>query len=228
MTVRPGIAAVAALDDDLRHGMYEYIRRAGRPVTRDEAASSVGISRKLAAFHLDKLVDAGLLSARPADTAGARRVGRRPTVYEPAAQDVCVSIPQRRHDLLAELLVDAALAERPGETAREAGLRVAAERGHALGAAERERSRPGRLGTERALTLAESVLAGCGFEPERSAPTCVRLRSCPFHPVVARAPELVCGLNQALLSGVLAGLAAGTVRAELVPGAGGCCVELRG
>ena len=54
---------VGALDDDLRRRMYAYCRRAGHSVTRDEAAAHVGISRKLAAFHLDKLVDAGLLWA---------------------------------------------------------------------------------------------------------------------------------------------------------------------
>jgi predicted ArsR family transcriptional regulator len=57
----PAIRAVAALDDELRRGMYAFIRKARRPVTREEAAASVGISRKLAAFHLDKLVEVGLL-----------------------------------------------------------------------------------------------------------------------------------------------------------------------
>ena len=63
MTPDPAIKAVAALSDDTRRGMYVFIRAARQPVTRDEAAASVGISRKLAAFHLDKLVDAGLRHA---------------------------------------------------------------------------------------------------------------------------------------------------------------------
>src|SRR5712692_8438677 len=91
-------AAVAALDEPLRRRMYVFIRGAGRPVTRDEAGAHVGISRKLAAFHLDRLVDAGLLvagSARP--SAGeARRRGRAPKVYEPSALEIDVSIPERR------------------------------------------------------------------------------------------------------------------------------------
>jgi len=40
----PAIRAVAALDDGLRRGMYAFIRRVRRPVTRDEAAAEVGIS----------------------------------------------------------------------------------------------------------------------------------------------------------------------------------------
>ena len=41
-------AAVAALDDDLRRQMYLEVRAARRPVSRDEVAEAVGVSRKLA------------------------------------------------------------------------------------------------------------------------------------------------------------------------------------
>jgi predicted ArsR family transcriptional regulator len=219
----PAIRAVAALDDTLRSGMYAFIRRERRPVTRDEAAAAVGISRKLAAFHLDKLVDAGLLRAR-CESVGERRVGRTPKVYEPTDTDVRVTIPQREPDLLAEILLDAILT---GEPAEAAATQVATSRGEDLGAAERDRVRPGRLGAERALTLAEDVLARYGFEPTRTAATCVRLRNCPFHPLAARAPGLVCGINHAFLTGFLTGLRAPSVRAVLAPSPGECCVELR-
>lgn len=223
----PAIRAVAALDDELRRGMYAFIRAARRPVTRDEAAASVGISRKLAAFHLDKLVDAGLLRAHYEPAGGIRRVGRAPKLYEPADQDVRVTIPPRQHDLLADLLLDTLLTQGRDETARDAASRVAARRGEELGAGERERVRPGRLGAERALTLAERVLTRYGFEPTRDTPTCVRLRNCPFHPLAARAPELVCGVNHAFVAGLLTGLDAPPgVRAVLTPRAGECCVEL--
>ncbi|WP_328701619.1 helix-turn-helix transcriptional regulator [Amycolatopsis pittospori] len=221
----PSIAAVAALDDDLRRGMYAYARRARRPVTRDEAAAAVGISRKLAAFHLDKLVAAGLL--RFGFAAGpVRRVGRKPKVYEPVAEAIQVQLPVRRHEILAGILAEAVLAEGTGETARDAVLRVAGERGVAAGAEERARSRPGRLGVERALTVAEGMLGRYGFEPSRETGTCVRLRNCPFHPLAAEAPELVCRINHAFLAGLLTGLRAGNVEAVLAPGAAECCVEL--
>lgn len=207
--------------------MYEFIRAARRPVTRDEAAAAVGISRKLAAFHLDKLVDSGVLRARYAPAAGIRKVGRTPKVYEPSGTDIRVSIPQRSHDILAAILVDAVLSERDGETAREAALRVARGRGQEIGAAERHRARPGRLGAERALTLASTLLEQRGFEPAREAPTCVRLRNCPFHPLASQAPEAVCGINHAFLGGMVDGLQAPSVEAVLDPRAGECCVELR-
>jgi len=217
------VAAVAALDDDLRRRLYTYVRQARRPIARDEAAAAAGISRKLAAFHLDKLVDTGLLTSR-FDTLGGPKVGRKPKLYEPSAAEIRVQLPPRRHDLLAGILADAVLS--PSPTAREAALRVARSRGEQAGAEERARLRPGRLGTERALTVASTLVAEYGFEPSRDAPTCVRLRNCPFHPLAAKAPELICGINQAFLSGVLAGLEAPTVEAVLAPGAAECCVEL--
>ncbi|MFD6993412.1 helix-turn-helix transcriptional regulator [Streptomyces sp. NPDC059943] len=222
-----GVAAVAVLADEVRRGLYAYTRRAQRPVTREEAAGRIGISAKLAAFHLDKLVAAGLLISRYDNPDGIRRVGRKPKVYEPADGDIRVSIPERRPDVLAEILVDAVLDKRQGEDARSAALRTARDRGRDLGAVTRVGGRPGRLGPERSLTLSESVLEERGFEPHRQAPTELRLLNCPFHPLAARSPELVCGINHAFLGGFLTGLGAGGIDAVLAPRTGRCCVELR-
>jgi predicted ArsR family transcriptional regulator len=229
VTADPAIRAIAALDDDLRWGMYEFIRAARRPVTRDEAAAAVGISRKLAAFHLDKLVDAGVLRAHYGQAGAARKVGRVPKVYEPSSADIRVSLPRRSHDMLASILMDAVVSEESGGrgSARDAVRRVARDRGERIGAAERQRSRPGRLGAERALSLASKLLAERGFEPARESPSCLRLRNCPFHPLTAAAPDLVCGLNHAFISGMMDGLEASGVDAVLDPRAGECCVELR-
>ncbi|MBC6457280.1 transcriptional regulator [Actinomadura sp. HBU206391] len=219
------MAAVAVLSDELRRRMYAFIRRAGHPVTRDEAAASVGISRKLAAFHLDKLVAAGLLNARYANLTGVRKAGRSPKVYEPADVDVQVSIPQREHGLLADILLDAVLRQTPRTDARAAALEAAVEHGRRLGHAERARTR-GRLGAERALTIADQVLERHGFEPVRPTPTSLRLENCPFQPYAAKATDLICAINHAFLTGFLDGLGARTVQASLVPRPGACCVEL--
>ena len=237
MTSDARIRAVAALDDGLRSGMYTFIRAARRPITRDEAAAAVGISRKLAAFHLDKLVDAGVLQADYQPISGIRKAGRAPKMYRPVDADIHVSIPSRQHDLLADILLDAVLAtsrhnagDNDGdntEDAAQAAVRAAGERGHQAGVAERERIRPGRLGAERALTLTETVLHRHGFEPNRASSTCLRLGACPFHPLAGRAPELVCGINHAFLAGLVDGLGAEPVTAILDPTAGECCVEMR-
>ncbi len=220
------VRAIAALHDDTRRALYAHVRDAHRPVTREQAAAEVGISRKLAGFHLDKLVEAGLLTAGYDSAARFRALGRTPKTYRPADLDIAVTIPTRQPVLLAELLVEAIVTARPDETARHAAERVAAARGRQLGEATRATTRPGRLGSERALTLAEAVLRGHGYEPTRESPTRIRLRNCPFHPLPATAPELVCQLNHRMLTGLLQGLNASTTRAVLTPRAGECCVEL--
>jgi hypothetical protein len=94
------LEAVGTLADDLRRRMYLFIRDRGRPVSRDEAAEAVGISRKLAAFHLDKLIEKGLLKAHYRRLSGRSGpgAGRPSKVYEPAEVQVAVSIPSRSYD----------------------------------------------------------------------------------------------------------------------------------
>ncbi|WP_077797491.1 metalloregulator ArsR/SmtB family transcription factor [Streptomyces sp. JHA26] len=220
------IDSVSVLSEDSRRRMFAFIRRAGHAVTRDEAAASVGISRKLAAFHLDKLVDAGLLRTRVETPGGIRKVGRRPKVYEPTDAQITVSIPDRRHELLADLLLDAVLTEEAGENAAQAAMRSAERRGRQMGEEAREETRPGRLGPERGLTACEHLLDRCGYEPVREGPTRLRLRNCPFHPLAAKAPDLVCGMNQAFLGGFLDGLEVNGIQAVLAPEPDECCVRL--
>ncbi|MFI7411969.1 helix-turn-helix transcriptional regulator [Streptomyces sp. NPDC049627] len=207
------MAALAVLGDESRRRLLEFVRRARRPVTREEASAAVGISRKLAAFHLDKLVASGLLQARH-DRQGQRRVGRAPKVYEPVPHTLAVSLPPRRQDLLASLLAQAIIAQRPGESAQEASLRVAHERGAALGA-------------EAPAADVTAFLEAFGFEPEDAGNGRTVLHNCPFHPVAAQAPQLVCGMNHAFLRGYLTATDARDTTAVLAPRPGACCVELR-
>src|SRR5690242_13061413 len=130
---------------------------------------------------------AGLLRTSFARPAGLRRAGRAPKAYAPAGLDVHVSIPHREHAVLAGILVDT-VAATSDPAASQAALRVAGDRGRELGQAERAATRPGRLGAERALTLASGFLERSGFEPVRPGPALLRLRNCPFQPLAAQAP----------------------------------------
>jgi predicted ArsR family transcriptional regulator len=222
---REAVAAVAALADDARRALYEYVRATGAPVTREAAADAVGISRNLAAFHLDKLVELGVLRSG-FDAARTRRVGRAPRTYEPADSDIAVRVPERSPDLLAAILVEAVTNQRKHERAEQAAMRVARGRGATVGADARARTRSGRIGVERAAALAHRVLADQGFEPYREG-TALRPRNCPFHPLAARQPEFVCRLNREYLAGVIEGIGAeGRIAATLSPRAGECCVEI--
>lgn len=225
--------AVAILADEQRRKLYGLVRHAHRPVTREEVAEQAGVSAKLAAFHLDKLVDAGLLRAHYASPDGVPRVGRKPKVYEVTATHIRVSLPERRAEVIAGILVDAVAGldapagREAGQSARAAALDSARRRGEEIGAAARAGLRPGRLGAERSVSAAESILEDYGYEPVRVSPTGLRLLNCPFHEVVDRAPDLVCGLNRDLIAGVLDGMRCSGIEAVLAPAPGQCCVELR-
>jgi predicted ArsR family transcriptional regulator len=227
---RQQLAAIALLADELRQRLYRFVAAQPGPVTRDQAAVAVGISRKLAAFHLDKLVGAGLLEATAPDPASRRPgPGRAPKAYQPAATELAISIPQRRYEALGDLLAQAIGAEGPASGARLGAHQLARERGQALGERVRTERRLGRLGPERALTVASELLAACGYAPARaSIQGQLVLRNCPFQQLARRAPELVCGLNQEFMAGLLAGLRARRVEAVLQPDPARCCVLLQG
>jgi predicted ArsR family transcriptional regulator len=227
--LRSTAASLGALEDDVRRHMYLFIRDQGRPVSRDEAAKDAGISRKLAAFHLDKLVDKGLLRAHYARLPGrgGPGAGRPPKLYEPAGDELSLSIPERRYDLVGQILVDAMESQMPGESALDAARRVARQAGEELGQEVRRVRRLHPAGSERALSVAEDLLRGQGFEPYGCANGELVLRNCPFHALAQRAPDLVCGVNQAFVDGLLRGLGNETVEAALEPQPGQCCVKLR-
>jgi predicted ArsR family transcriptional regulator len=226
--VQRDASAVGALEDELRLRLYLFVRGRGRPVNRDEAAEAAGISRKLAAFHLDKLVDRGLLVAtyaRPPGR-GGRGAGRTAKYYRPSDRQLEVSIPERRYDLLGSILLRAVGSQRPDEAAGEATRRAAEETGLEIGREERRRRAIPPAGPERALTVTGEVLEETGYEPYRDERGCVRVRNCPFHALAEQDRDLVCGMNERLVAGIVRGLGNETVRVILDPIPGECCVRL--
>jgi predicted ArsR family transcriptional regulator len=212
MADRWDVAAV--LVDGSRRALYDFVRRQGRPVGREEAAEATGMSRGLAAFHLDKLVETGLLAARYETPLGRPRGrGRAPKVYEAVGDGLDVTIPSRRYRLMAEILADAVASE--PERADDAAMRVAHQRGRDLG---------GTLRDDGADLM--GALADLGFEP-RATGDRVLLHNCPFHALANRQAALVCGLSHRFIVGLVAGLEAENVDTHLVPRPGACCVELR-
>jgi predicted ArsR family transcriptional regulator len=218
-------AALGALEDDLRRSLYLFVRAQGRPVTREDAATGAGVSRKLAAFHLDKLVDRGLLVAtyaRPLGR-GGRGAGRSSKYYEPSDREFDVTIPERRYDVLSSAFLRALRSLKEGETA--AG-RAAEETGLEMGRAERQRLGIAPPGPERTMAVATQVLEEAGYEPYRDDDGCVRIRSCPFHALAEQDRGLVCGMNERLIDGIVRGLGNETVGVVLDPVPEQCCVRL--
>ncbi|WP_433338498.1 helix-turn-helix transcriptional regulator [Spirillospora sp. CA-294931] len=204
------IEAIAVLQDPVRRGLYAYVVAQDREVSRNEAAEAAGVQRTLAAFHLDRLAEAGLL-----DTVSRRLTGRsgpgagRPAkLYRRSGAEHAISLPPRDYRTVAALLAEAAdeagLDERLQELARR--------RGRAASAPCRD------------LDEAAALLAERGYEP-RAVDGAVRMRNCPFHAVAEEFPPLVCGMNLALLEGLLEESPALSARMDARPG--WCCVVLQ-
>jgi predicted ArsR family transcriptional regulator len=197
--------------------------------TRDEAAAALELARSVAAFHLDKLVDAGLAEVRSERRTGRSGpgAGRPAKVYRRAVADVSVSLPERRYDLAGEVLAEAVeRSTAEGVPVGEALCAVATEAGWELGAAAREVVGPATdRGGRRDALLA--VLERHGYEPHGAGEEIV-LANCPFHSLAEQHRTLVCGMNLDLLSGVIDGIGAhDAITARLAPEAGSCCVRLR-
>lgn len=220
-TLAPQIAAAALLDDPVRRSLYLYVTRQPDAVSRDEAASATGVNRDNAAFHLDKLVEAGLLEATYRRLSGRTGpgAGRPSKLYRRGPAEVQVTLPVRRYELAADLLAGGL--EQPAAARKPGGVAVAAHRaGQTLGAASRR-------GRARGLSAVKALLEREGYEPIESPRGEVFMRNCPFHEVAERHPDLVCGMNLAYIEGVLDGAQARDVSASLDPKPGRCCVTLR-
>lgn len=220
------VEGLAALAEPVRRALYLFVAAQPEPVSRDQAASGVGVARHTAKFHLDRLVSDGLLEARFRRLTGRTGpgAGRPAKLYVRTADDVAVSLPERRYDLAGRLMAEA--------------IDESVARGVPVLSALQESA--GRHGRELALEAGEldvhppdgdlvartcTVLTAQGYEP-RADGSEIELANCPFHALVADHARLVCGMNLALLDGVGQGLGEGSVTARLDPAPGRCCVVL--
>jgi predicted ArsR family transcriptional regulator len=207
------IARLSALEEPARRAAYRAVSNADRPLTRAEVADEVGISVRLATFHLERLVAEGLVEATYAREEGAAPVGHPAKRYRPTSLEVDVSIPPRRYDLAAKIFA-AALARAAETSDNERLAEVAADYGRRVGAEAAAHNGDSPLVT---------ALRRAGYQPAPSGDDIV-LRNCPFKDVAKALPELVCAMNLAFVEGVLAGAEVTSLRAVLSPSAERCCV----
>ena len=221
-----GIGAVAALGEPARLALYTYVVEHGE-AGRDDAARGTGISRALAAFHLDRLVAEGLLTATYRRRRGRTGpgAGRPAKLYKRAPGEISLSLPERRYELAARLLARA-VAKAPGTAAARAVEGASSAYGRALGHEARIRA-GARPSAAKLVTAALGLLAEQGFEPVRDTNGTIRLRNCPFHALAMECRDLVCGMNLSLLRGVIRGLAGAGLTAVLDPQPDRCCVILK-
>src|ERR1700761_7827202 len=171
----PDLASLSSLDDPVRRRLYEVVTRQRGPVGRDEAASGAGIGRALAVYHLDKLVESGLLAAtyqRPPGRSGPG-AGRPAKLYARADREFAVTVPPRSYELAARLLVHAVEADASGQSRAalgQAARRLGAEAGRGYRARAEGRGPHGDIdehsGTSRGDGV-EDPLTDQGYEPCR-------------------------------------------------------------
>lgn len=220
------LASLSTLDDPIRAAIFFHVVRSSSPVTRDQAAKALGITRRAAAFHLDRLAEAGLVDVSFKRLTGRTGpgAGRSSKLYRRSERRFNVSIPARNYELLARLLasviqgshgVAAPLLLEP--QARAFGVTEGAAARTLAGA------RPSR---KQLLTVLVDELTRLGFDPFADGSGTLRLRNCPYHDMARNNTDFVCSMNLALMQGVVEGLGAAGVSATSEPREGMCCVAL--
>jgi predicted ArsR family transcriptional regulator len=233
------VAGIGALMEPARRELYLYVVGQPDAVSREQAANAVDLPLHSAKFHLDRLVDEGLLEVEFRRLTGKSGpgAGRPSKLYRRSARQLAVSLPERRYDLAGEVLAAAIersmreavpIADAVREVAEAEGRRIAASSADAAGAdAQSVGTALPAAGLEEDLDRTARVLARNGYEP-RTDDREICLANCPFDRMATAHTELVCNLNLALIGGVLDGLELPRLTAELAPQPGFCCVRVRG
>ena len=211
---------VAALADPLRRALYRFVAEQPGAVSRDQAAEGVEVPRHTAKFHLDRLVDEGLLVAEFRRLTGRTGpgAGRPAKLYRRARKEVSVSLPSRRYDLAGQVLADAverALDGEPMAAALDAAAGAAAQ---AVASSYDDSPSVG------------DVLSRLGYEPrdEPGHQDRIRLGNCPYDRLATDHPDLVCNVNQRFVTSLCAALGSDdrVSRTGTGPSRSGCCVRI--
>lgn len=201
------LVVLASLAEPIRRFLYDFVSSAADAVTKDEAAEGVGVSRQVAAYHLDRLAEDGLLDFEFRRLTGRSGpgAGRPSKLYRRSDRVYDVSVPARRYELMARVLLEAV---RGAQVDLAALADVARRTGRELG--------------ESGL---EEALAATGYEPATEGGE-TRFHNCPFHRLRDQDRDTTCGLNLALVEGMVEG-SGSDVTAVLAPEDGYCCVRVR-
>ena len=216
-TLASGSSRIALLAEPVRRALYRFVAAQSESVSREEVASGTDVPLHSAKFHLDKLVDDGLLDVefRRPPGRGGPGAGRPSKLYRRSTREVSVSVPERRYELAGRLLAQGISdAEREGIPIPEALSRTTREAGRSIGrTTSRGTKLKGRSGIRDATCRA---LEDCGYEPHSDS-SGVILSNCPFHSLAEEYTELVCGMNLDLIDGMLSCLRRAGLEATLDP-----------
>lgn len=214
------VTKLGALADPVRRALYHFVAEQPGAVSRDQAADGVDVPHHTAKFHLDKLVDEGLLVTEFRRLTGRTGpgAGRPAKLYRRSRKEVVVSLPHRRYDLAGDVLADAVergLAGIPMADAVAAAAAAAGARAVSEVVTDESADDLGRVA---------AVLAPFGYEPLVAED--LTLRNCPFAQLAAEHPDLVCGMNRAFVAAVTDALGCEGLEASEDRAAGRCCVRV--
>ena len=185
-----------ALGDATRRSLLEALDRTTEPLDARTLAKLVGLHVNTVRWHLDILVEAGIVAREATEAAGR---GRPPYGYR-LSTGTLIDGPEGV-SFLTQVLADVIARTDPevGSTVEQAG-RV---RGRAL-----VRPRLGAKGadTEEAVGVVVQLLERLGFEPRVQRVRRGRriaMRPCPFGELAAEHPSVVCRAHLGLMRGVL-------------------------
>jgi predicted ArsR family transcriptional regulator len=219
---------VSALADPIRRALYHFVAHQPGAVSRDQAAAGLDIPRHTAKFHLDKLVDEGLLVPEFKRLTGRSGpgAGRPAKLYRRVRKEVNVTLPRRRYDLAGHVLADTLERVQAG-TPLEQAIDDAAE--NAATIVVDSWPLTGSSDVERMT----GVLARLGYEPRPDGTADgnadirgIRLSNCPFQQLSDDHAALICPINSRFIEAMSDRVGCTDVRPASVDRGTGCCVAL--
>jgi predicted ArsR family transcriptional regulator len=215
------VSMLGALSDPVRRALYRFVAEQPGAVSREQAADGVAVPHHKAKFHLDRLVDEGLLVTEFRRLTGRTGpgAGRPAKLYRRVRKEVSVSVPSRRYDLAGRVLADATARALEGRPIEEALEDAAIDAADAVVVADTEDK-----GADELTRVAEA-LAPLGYEPRVDEPE-VHLANCPFDRLAADHPEVVCRMNRTFVDAVVDRLDCGDLETGSSSAGDHCCVRV--
>jgi len=218
------LMAVALLAEPTRQRLYLYLRERHEPVGREEAARQTGVKPRLAAFHLDRMAEAGLLDVEFRRLSGrvGPGAGRPAKVYSISSRSFSVEVPQTRYGLAASMMATAMSEGGPRADGAPSLQDVATAVGESLGCEIRHQARKKGARQE----AVRGKLRQLGYEPQVQESGEWKMRNCIFSELSISYREVVCPMNAALVTGMLNGARLSSLHVESGPTRPGCCVRV--
>jgi predicted ArsR family transcriptional regulator len=190
----PRLDVLKALGDNTRYAIYLELARSPRPLATAEIAETLDLHPNTVRPHLERMRDVGLLAI---ETVARGTVGRPQHRYSIAADAPSLGLEPATFPVLARMLLRVAAS---GESGRDGVIDAGRDQG-AVDAA--------RLGDTDCLTGLVARLDELGFDPALAGDehgVTVAFTHCPFRELAEANPEIVCGLHQGLVEGIVDGL----------------------